>query len=366
MLKKEFNISKTKENNLKTFKKYIAESIEMANAFTKAKNVANYIASDRYKTVFMEACDILADAANKKEIYNAKFNESKGTLLRGIEYAYKTLFDNIRVDVFATGQETSELWSVTSVADINKIAKIYDKMSPQNKEAIAFVNSIREIPSAIKAMKPYLKSGRAPKEPVSGQFVKPLASLDASKLAVKFMTEATQSFRNNLKINIKDQITNTYNKVKNISNPSDLPKDATSQSVAAMIFIVRTKDRTKYIELKSDADARIARLIEDNVDSIVNGFIAKNSSKLALILQKKDAPKKYEIIKTNIRNGMVENTMLFDFNDGSSFVLESSVVYKTTQGGKLFFQYPTRFKNVKLADGSLMKTPSEQKMIKEF
>jgi hypothetical protein len=34
--------------------------------------------------------------------------------------------------------------------------------------------------------------------------------------------------------------------------------------------------------------------------------------------------------------------------------------------GKLFFQYPTRFKNVRLADGTAMKMPSEKKMIEEF
>jgi hypothetical protein len=63
---------------------------------------------------------------------------------------------------------------------------------------------------------------------------------------------------------------------------------------------------------------------------------------------------------------MVENSMKFAFEDGSSFTLESSVVYKYSQMGKLFFQYPTRFKNVRLADGTAMKMPSEKKMMEEF
>lgn len=349
-----------------SFKKYVSESAEAANAFRDAKKIANYIQSDRYKNSFIESADALATAADQKEIYNSRFGDHKNGLMRGIEYGYRSLFDKIKEDVMKSGQETSDLWSVTSANDINKIAKIYDNMRPQNKEAVDFVNAIRGIPNAIKAMKPYIKSGREPKAPVPGQFVKPLASLTASKLAIQFMTEATQSFRSELKENITTQITNTYNKIKNISDPSQLPKDPTSQSVASIIFIVRTNNRKKYLELKTDADARVSRLISDNIDSIINSFIAKNASKLALILQKKDAPKNHKILNTNIQNGMVENTMRFEFNDGSSFDLESSVVYKTSQTGKLFFQYPTRFKNVKLSDGSLMRGPSEEKMIKEF
>jgi hypothetical protein len=120
------------------------------------------------------------------------------------------------------------------------------------------------------------------------------------------------------------------------------------------------------IQLTSNQIKSVQEYSKLNNIEDVNGFISKNSSKLALILQKKDAPKSHKILNTNIRNGMVENSMQFEFNDGSSFVLESSVVYKYSKTGKLFFQYPTRFKNVKLADGTKMKMPSEEKMIKEF
>lgn len=348
------------------FKSFIVESSEASSAFNSAKKIAPYITSERYRSSFLEAADALSRAADDKEIYNARFGEYKGTLTRGIEYAYRTLFDKIKQDVMDSGQETSDLWSITSTSEINKIAKIYDKMKPQNKEALDFMDAIRGIPVALKIMKPYIKSGRAPTQPKPGQFVKPLASVDATKLATKFMTEASQSFADNLKKDISNQLRIAYNKISNITNPADLPKDSNSISVASAIFIVRNQGGKKFLELKKNPTAIVEKLIQDSVDSIINGFIYKNASKLALVLQKKDAPKMHKILKTNIRNGMVENTMEFKFNDGSSFILESSVVYKYSKTGKLFFQYPTRFKNVKLADGSAMKTPSEQKMIKEF
>jgi len=342
------------------------ESTEAENAFKSAKSVAPYIKSERYREYYLEALDALAEAAKNKEIYNARFGEYKMRMMRGIEYAYNTLFSEIKDDIIKSGQDTFDLWSITSINEINKIAKIYDKVKPQNKKASDFVNAVRGIPNALKVMKGYVKSGKPPAEPKPGQFVKPLASMAASKLAIQFMTEATDSFKQNLTSSISKQINDAYTKVKNITLASDLPKDETAKIVASTIFILRTQDGKKVLELKSDADERIKKLIKNNVDDIVNGFISKNSSKLALILQKKDAPKSHKILNTNIRNGMVENSMQFEFNDGSSFVLESSVVYKYSKTGKLFFQYPTRFKNVKLADGTKMKMPSEEKMIKEF
>jgi len=348
------------------FKSFIVESSEASSAFNSAKKIAPYITSERYRNSFLEAASALSQAADDKEIYNSRFGEYKGSLSRGIEYAYRTLFDKIKQDVMDSGQETSDLWSLTTTAEINKLAKIYDKMKPQNKEASDFMNAISGIPNALKIMKPYVKSGRAPAQPKPGQFVKPLASVDATKLATKFMTEASQSFADKLKSDISDQLRTAYNKVSKITVPTDLPKDPNSVSVASAIFIVRNQAGKKFLELKKNPTAIVEKLIKDTVDDIINGFIYKNASKLALVLQKKDAPKTHKILKTNVRNGMVENTMEFDFNDGSSFILESSVVYKYSKTGKLFFQYPTRFKNVKLADGSAMKTPSEQKMIKEF
>lgn len=349
-----------------SFKSFIVESAEASSAFESAKKVAPYIKSERYREAFLEAADELSKAAQAKEIYNARFGEYKMRVMKGIEYAYSTMFDKIKEDVIKSGQETYDLWSITSVADINKISKIYDKMSPKIKEASDFADAVRGIPNAIKAMKAYVKAGKPPKEPKPGQFVKPLASMAASKLAVKFMNEATDSFKKNLEQNITAQVMDAYKKLKNVTVPTDIPKDPTSMNVASMIFIVRYKDGKKFLEQKTNADELVQRLIRNNVNDIVDGFISKNSAKLALILQKKDAPKSHEILRTNIRNGMVENTMKFEFNDGSSFTLESSVVYKYSKTGKLFFQYPTRFKEVKLADGTKMKMPSEEKMIKEF
>lgn len=346
------------------FKKFITESAEVANVFEKAKQIASYIKSDKYRELYLEALTELAVGAQNKEIYNARFGEYKTRMLRGIEYGYQNFFNSIKDELIKDGKETSGLWGISSVNEINKIAKIYDKY--ENSAGIQFMDSIRGIPDALKIMKGYVKSGKPPAQPKPGQFVKPVASLEASKLAVKFMTDATESFAKKLREDVTKQIMTAYDKVKSITDPKKLPRTDDEKIVASTIFVSKYSAGQKVLELIPNHEQRLQKLINNNVDDIVNGFISKNSSKLALILQKKDAPKSHKIIRTNIRNGMVENTMRFEFNDGSGFTLQSSVIYKYSSMGKLFFQYPTRFTDVTMADGSKMKGPSEEKMIKEF
>ena len=348
---------------MKTFKRYIRESKETTEAFIKAKQISQWLSGNQ-KERFEEALDSLAAASESKEIYNARFNDHKSNISSGIQYAYRKFFDTIIDELKKNEVETSDLWSIYSITDINKIAKIYSKMSPRNDAGSKFMDSLIGLPAAIKTMKTYVKSGKPPREAKPGEFIKPMAAPNAKKLAEKFMTDAADSFKKNLEKDITSSTESTYNKIKDITDPKKISK--TESDVASMIFMTRRVDGKTVLELKPNPDRIIQRLIDDNVKNIVGGFISKNVSKLALILQKKNEPKKHKILNTKINNGMVENSMSFEFEDGSSFILESSVIFKTSNQGKLFLQYPTRFKNVKLADGSSMKMPSEEKMIKEF
>lgn len=350
---------------MKTFRQ-IREQADLSNTFEKAKLVANYIPGEKAKQRYIEALDQLVQASNKKEIYNARYNESKQSVTRGIEYAYSAFFDQIKDDVISAGHETLNLWSMSSLADIKKVSKIYDKMKLNDPKVNLFIDSVREIPDAIKSLKAFVKSGREPKAPKPGQFVKPVTSVQATKNAVSLMTKVTESFKKDLYNDIERNLNAAYDKIKNITDPKKLPKEPTVVAVATTIFMKKSTGKSIILELIPNADQRINKLIDDSVNNIVDGFIAKNSSKLAQVLQKKDAPTSSQIIRTNIRNGKVENTMKFTFSDGSAFTLDSIVVYKRSPTGKLFFQYPTRFKGVILPDGSKMRSPSEEKMIKEF
>jgi hypothetical protein len=58
--------------------------------------------------------------------------------------------------------------------------------------------------------------------------------------------------------------------------------------------------------------------------------------------------------------------MKVSFADGSEFTVRNKVITNTSSAGKWFYQYPTTFHDVKLADGSKLEAPSEEKMVKVF
>jgi len=351
------------------FQRYIVES---ANAKTTLEGLKKFLplVSDKYKAQVEQHIAVLIKAAEDKSIFNVRFGESSKAILNFIQRAYNVLNKTI-IDYRQSNRDASEKipYSIYTASDIKKAIKDTSKISDLPEQIKSFFDTIKDIPELLNILKGYVQKGREPK-PVDpskpAPFMKPTASFDSSKAAIKFMKEAAESFEKELRESITKQVMNSYDKIKDITSPSDIPKDADSKAVASMIFTSKIKDGKRVLELIAGADARVKRLIDNNVTDIVNGFVGKSAAKLALILQKKGMPKSHDIVRTNIRNGMVENSMKFTFEDGSSFTLESSVVYKYSQMGKLFFQYPTRFKNVRHTDGTSMKMPSEKKMIEEF
>mgnify|MGYP005853246279 CR=1 FL=1 len=351
------------------FQRYIEES---AHAKTTLEGLKKFLplVNDKYKAHVEQHIQVLIKAFEEKNIYNARFSESSKAILNFIQRVYSELNKTI-IDYRQNNRDVSDKlpYSIYTASDIKKAIKDTAKIGNLPEQIKSFFDAIKDIPELLNILKGYVQKGREqklvdPSKPAP--FMKPSASFDSSKMSIKFMKEAAASFETKLRESITKQVMSAYDKIKNITSPSDIPKDADSQAVASTIFIPKFKDGKRVLVLVSGADERVKKLIDNNVTDIIDGFVEKSAAKLALILQKKGMPKSHDIVRTNIRNGMVENSMNFVFEDGSSFTLESSVVYKYTQMGKLFFQYPTRFKNVRLADGTAMKMPSEKKMIEDF
>jgi hypothetical protein len=353
------------------FRKYVYES---ANAKTTLEGLKKFLplVNDKYKAHIEQNISVLMKASEEKEIYNARFIDASKTVLNFINRAYSVL-EKTLTDYRKNNRDASEKlpYSLYTTSDIKKAVKDTAKISDLPTHIKEFFDAIKDVPELLAILKGYVKKGREPK-PVDpnkpAKFVKPAASFDSSKSAAKFMKEAAETFEKELHENISKQVMSSYDKVKEYEgkSPFEMPKDTYLRSIAATVFRSTTKNGKQVLEFIPGHEDRLKKLIDNNVQDIVDGFVGKSASKLALILQKKGVPKNHEIVRTNIRNGMVENVMKFAFEDESSFTLESSVIYKYSQMGKLFFQYPTRFKNVRLADGTMMKMPSEKKMIEEF
>jgi hypothetical protein len=347
-----------------SFRHYIEESANILQSLEKLKQFKPHI-NVKFGEKLDVAINVLSKAYEDKHVFNARYGEATSSILNFINHVYNVLEKDTR-DYQRENKDVDLPYSLYTVSDIKKAIKDTSKVKNLPDQIKKFFDVIKDIPEIFAIVKGYVQKGKAPKEPKPGQFIKPPASFNASKVAINFMKEAASSFEKNLRNNIENQIITAYNKIKGFEKLADIPKDPTSKTVATTIFTTKYKDGEKMLSLMPNADERVKLLIDNNVRDIVEGFVSKSASKLALILDKKGQPKEHEIIRTNINNGMVENAMKFVFEDGSSFTLESSVVYKYSQMGKLFFQYPTRFKNVRNADGTMMKMPSEKKMIEEF
>jgi hypothetical protein len=360
---------------MKRFKTILNEIfLSESNSLDSLKNILKLnLLSDKSKAAFPGYIEVLQVGLDRKEIYNARYAESLSGILYTIGRAYRQLEtknDYIefkrKYDLFS---DDGIPYSLDTMSDLKKFVKAFPKLKQVPPGLQDFYLAVKDFPSVIDTLKQYVKKGREPK-PIDPnkqpEFQKPSISFNASKKAIEFLKEATDSFQKELRQAIEKQITTTYEKIKHIEKVKDLPKTTDVVSLASIIFIQRYKVGGSILELKSDADEYVKRKIEQSVSDILDGFISKNTSKIALILEKKGLPKIHKLIHTHISQGMVENIMYFEFEDKSSFRIKSSIIYKYSSQGKLFIQYPTRFSNVVLSDGTKMSMPSEEKMIKEF
>jgi hypothetical protein len=114
--------------------------------------------------------------------------------------------------------------------------------------------------------------------------------------------------------------------------------------------------------LKSNTDKVIAEKADEFANDMVNAFVHKTGMKLSGIVDKKNGTHNVTINGGTLKS----HWMHFSFEDGSSFDVQSQVVWKTSVNGVHFPQFPTCFRNVKLSTGSKLDLPSEIKMKEQF
>jgi hypothetical protein len=113
--------------------------------------------------------------------------------------------------------------------------------------------------------------------------------------------------------------------------------------------------------LKTGIEGIVKAKAERFAEDLVTAFIFKVGTKLSGIVEKKG-----NLAKTFINGSLQDHWMTFEFRDGAEFQVQSQIVWKTSVNGKHFAQYPTCFRNVKLAGGVKMEIPSEAKMKEAF
>jgi hypothetical protein len=104
----------------------------------------------------------------------------------------------------------------------------------------------------------------------------------------------------------------------------------------------------------------------DNAARIREDFVYKNLEKIASIVEAKGNYNTGKVISREINLAGLTGTLSFDFKDGSSFVVQNSVVWVENSYGTQFNRFPLTFHNVMMAGGKKMGRPSEQRMNEVF
>lgn len=132
-------------------------------------------------------------------------------------------------------------------------------------------------------------------------------------------------------------------------------------------------DKRVYTDLKRrpTADGYPAKESAAARKTIEETFLHKNALKLSSLLDVKgnltaitvlpDVP-----VRLHEGAGTLTSEMEVTFADGSRFNVRNKVIINTSSAGRSFYQYPTTFHDVKLADGTKLEAPSEEKMVKVF
>ena len=340
-----------------------------ANAFLNAKAAAKFVHPSKQKQ-YTDVLDLFATALTKGEIYNSDYKDNYSY---GLSRNLETAVSDIRMIYINRAHEKDTYWNdgpdgLFSIQSIKKHLKHFTKtpkIRQDHPEMVQLLDAIKDLPDALKELKKFIVKGRKPKEVDPNAFVKPVPTRDAKGKADEVSKKAVVAFERDLRKSVLDSALKDFAILKKVKTKADLPKNENTRNLAAAIFITSSRYKDDSLTMKDNADAIVRKIATETVDNIISRFVEKNSSKLATIFAKK-AVKRYKILRHTVHQGMLENIMSFEFEDGSAFILDSQVVYKYTSRGTLFIQFPTRFKSVKMADGTMMKMPSEEKMIKTF
>lgn len=119
--------------------------------------------------------------------------------------------------------------------------------------------------------------------------------------------------------------------------------------------------RGQYV-LRSNWDAALRVLAAEHVARLRDSFVCKVLRKLAPIVEAKGGLQRLVEVADSVRIGSLSGTLRAEFADGSSFLADNTIVYSYSSRGTPFARFPLTFHRVVMPDGSMMKSPCEERM----
>lgn len=344
--------------------------------FSKVRPLAKYLDGAR-KDRFIAALDLFDQGLRDKQIWNAEYADAYSYgLSRGLEDIYGKVLSKYRSKLQAN-QFADDVDSLFATNSIKKIHRHWTSKRKDYPELAEIMDAMADVPDLIKELKKYIVKGRKPTE-ASIAREKARAAIDPrtkDKLYKLF-----KQIGDGLKDDYYAEVYKTMERAVMQAKPAVEGKTysqifGAKGSHKAHMFkellrrVYRPDSKIRGMASMSDPyildsnwKATVEKEAQYVTDLFHNSFIEKNAMKLNGILKDREI----KSMKHNIRGRDLTGSLLVDMADGSGFTMTFNVVTKVSPLGKWFNQFPTRFTNVVMPDGTRMKTPSEAKMKSDF
>lgn len=131
------------------------------------------------------------------------------------------------------------------------------------------------------------------------------------------------------------------------------------------------KREDNYIKLKSDYKTIVEKKANNSWDSMKNFFIVRMQEKLVPIvnakaIQNHSSEFSLTIIKLQADYGTIEGKFNLKFTDGSYFDTSHQAISKYSIHNKLHNQFPTRFSNIQMSDGTYHNALTAEELYLKF
>jgi hypothetical protein len=272
---------------------------------------------------------------------------------------------------------------------LRKAEIAYDKTKNEHTKAFLswYLTVLREL-APIQQMMDIMKTRvfkRQPKPPETRQQKFHNAKLTMAKLksgptVTKALTDLTDSLKGDYEEETYKWNLDWVERFDSISDDEywDNYYDRATRTMSDQVYSLPVWDRTgapspqqKSLlrpRLKRNYKSIVRQMAKDEAERMQQDFLIKNVNKLVTIIDAKKAnlAGDPQILKAEVLKQSFTGEIKFVFDDNSSFIVRNKVIWKRSQYGKSFNQYPTTFHDVVMPDGQPMGMPSEERMNKVF
>ena len=327
------------------------------------------------RAVFVNTVSEIAAYFDDGSIPNQKYIEAKETFNRVLADAERIISG--KYSFWNESQSVRDFQSMFGCIYIHMIPGILKKIAkiknpectnhPYYIEMCAMLNDWVQIVEMMLVLKD--KTTKRQPKPVEEQkegYHPPKVSNAYEQMVVTLLEDVTENDYQALKGLFRDSILRQYESFQNslVSNPKNTPYN---------FFIKDNKHPNYYmcqiiedILKNKNSENVIDKEVTKRADEYRTSFVHKNFRKIASIIEAKGGYKAAEKISHFVSLTGWVGTFRFYFEDGSAFTVVNKVVYSYSSRGNDFMRFPLTFHNVYLSNGVRMKSPSEEKMNKEF